>query len=726
MPLFRNKKQAKDENRNKKQAKDENRGKIERKLVLAQDDPEPTFDLSSCEAKEVPEKVYSLCKVIQKEVLLLHDNLIRDLKGGGDLKNLSQLRVLDLHKNLLSELPDEIRFLTSLQVLNLSHNCLKSIPKGIECLQSLQTFDLQENKLKVLPDEIGKMKSLRTLNISHNKVTNLPVSLANVRTLENLIVDVDTIIFPSKESAAGGTVKMMKELCAAAGIEYIPPSKCLLPVLDSGMNSRFPEVNSLQEDKSIENKIEEMAKGREKKFEMLAVEQQIRQAKEEEEILIAMNKKGKEDLLKALSEDESKANEKLLMEQKRKDKEMDYKLTALANEEQEANDRVTALLQMNDRSKNTEQIMDEMEKERIAMENLVKISQEDAENLRKKEVLESMNALLQSDQVQEKVLRDYQAMRSAATTEALQSALDETKKIDAVLNEKDKDHSELIKNLANEELAQREAFHVLQLQTDEKHQRITNQLELLERELQELSFLEIERKQERQEDDLNRLEANRQALTDLFVQLIEERQRREEELAKRLVELEERREGEIEDYWLIQFQRLMDQKPETLIVKEDGCDEMIAQILAEASAQDYISNFARNKISWQILRDMKDEDLKQIGIHEYGVRWRILKAVQTKIEEEDRAAAKTKRLESETGNDSVPVVQTVKPSAPPLPVDSIEVHEESPCVICMEAKRDVIFLVCGHVCCCSGCSTGLKECPICRQTIVKTVKMFMV
>ena len=33
------------------------------------------------------------------------------------------------------------------------------------------------------------------------------------------------------------------------------------------------------------------------------------------------------------------------------------------------------------------------------------------------------------------------------------------------------------------------------------------------------------------------------------------------------VELEERREGEIEDYWLIQFQRLMDQKPETLIIK---------------------------------------------------------------------------------------------------------------------------------------------------------------
>jgi hypothetical protein len=73
------------------------------------------------------------------------------------------------------------------------------------------------------------------------------------------------------------------------------------------------------------------------------------------------------------------------------------------------------------RSKNTEQILDEMERDRVAMEHLVKISQEDAENLRRKEVLENMNALLQSEEAQEKMLRDYQTMRNAATTEALET-----------------------------------------------------------------------------------------------------------------------------------------------------------------------------------------------------------------------------------------------------------------------------------------------------------------
>ena len=40
----------------------------------------------------------------------------------------------------------------------------------------------------------------------------------------------------------------------------------------------------------------------EKMLEKLAVEEQMRQAKEEEEFLIAMNKKGQADLLKAMSE----------------------------------------------------------------------------------------------------------------------------------------------------------------------------------------------------------------------------------------------------------------------------------------------------------------------------------------------------------------------------------------------------------------------------------------
>ena len=68
-----------------------------------------------------------------------------------------------------------------------------------------------------------------------------------------------------------------------------------------------------------------------------------------------------------------------------------------------------------------EQLLDEMEKDRIAMENLVKVTQEDTENLRRKEVLENMKALLHSEQLQQKMLSDYHEMQNAATNEALES-----------------------------------------------------------------------------------------------------------------------------------------------------------------------------------------------------------------------------------------------------------------------------------------------------------------
>jgi len=37
-------------------------------LVVAKESPEPAFDLLKCGATEVPKGVYSLCKVLQKEV----------------------------------------------------------------------------------------------------------------------------------------------------------------------------------------------------------------------------------------------------------------------------------------------------------------------------------------------------------------------------------------------------------------------------------------------------------------------------------------------------------------------------------------------------------------------------------------------------------------------------------------------------------------------------------
>jgi hypothetical protein len=46
------------------------------------------------------------------------------------------------------------------------------------------------------------------------------------------------------------------------------------------------------------------------------------------------------------------------------------------------------------------------------------------------------------------------------------------------------------------------------------------------------------------------------------------------------------------------------------------------------------------------------------------------------------------------------------------------------CKICMDAPIECVFLECGHSLGCISCCKVLSECPICRQFIVRVVRIF--
>ncbi|KAK4879201.1 hypothetical protein RN001_007347 [Aquatica leii] len=45
------------------------------------------------------------------------------------------------------------------------------------------------------------------------------------------------------------------------------------------------------------------------------------------------------------------------------------------------------------------------------------------------------------------------------------------------------------------------------------------------------------------------------------------------------------------------------------------------------------------------------------------------------------------------------------------------------CLVCSDAKRDMLFQPCGHVTCCSGCAPRVKKCLICRESVVNRIKI---
>ncbi len=50
--------------------------------------------------------------------------------------------------------------------------------------------------------------------------------------------------------------------------------------------------------------------------------------------------------------------------------------------------------------------------------------------------------------------------------------------------------------------------------------------------------------------------------------------------------------------------------------------------------------------------------------------------------------------------------------------------EDDLCKICMDSLIDCVLLECGHMVSCTRCGKRLAECPICRQNVVRVVRVF--
>jgi len=95
--------------------------------------------------------------------------------------------VLNLSGQGLTKAPAYVFGRTDIEELNLSNNSLDgALQAEIRQLQNLKVLNLSNNKFTGVPAEIGQLKNLEVLNLSNNQLTGLPYELGNLSKLKLL------------------------------------------------------------------------------------------------------------------------------------------------------------------------------------------------------------------------------------------------------------------------------------------------------------------------------------------------------------------------------------------------------------------------------------------------------------------------------------------------------------------------------------------------------------
>ncbi|XP_040541669.1 E3 ubiquitin-protein ligase LRSAM1 isoform X3 [Gallus gallus] len=693
----------------KKKPSEDARKRLEYQMCLAKEaGADDVLDISKCELLEVPYGAFATCKVLQK-------------------------KVLDLHDNQLASLPADIGQLTSLQVLNLERNLLKCLPQSIGDLAQLQVLNVKGNKLRELPATVSGLRSLRTLNVSENLLQELPRVLAHVRTLETLTLDASSMTYPSPDICSAGTESIQQFLCKECGIAYYPPSEYVLPALESdGGETSVDGVDRtvhkyLEEESKWQNKFSDYEKRKEKKMqEKLEFERRLNMGQREHALLVQQINNQKGEILQTVREDQMRLEEGLTKHQRHLEEERLKLLQQLKQAEQGIASRIQKLIEDNQRQKQSSDILKSLENERLRMEQLMAITQEETEHLRRREVASAMQQMLAESYKNKLIQMTYESRRQDLVSQACSSLAEMDQKFQQILAWQQMDQNKAVSQILQQSEMQKAAFEALQVKKDLMHRQIRNQIKLIETELLQLTQLELKRQELDTETLQGMIMEQRQALGYLLQQLLKEKKQREEELQQILLEMEAKSETKQENYWLIQYQRLLNQKPLSLKLQEEGLEKQLVNLLIELSAEQYVPVFAHHRISLEMLSTMTASDLEKMGIAETGLQRAILRRAQEILavakmipellrteDAEIPAAAQPSAPEEEAPS-------SVVPTAPLLQWD----EKKSECVVCMEQEAQMIFLPCGHVCCCQTCCKRLQTCPLCRRDITQHVRIF--
>lgn len=123
----------------------------------------------------------------EMEILNLFNNQLSDLPA--EMGSLTRLNDLSLNGNQFSNLPPVIGSLSGLSSLGLHSNQLSTLPAEIGNLSNLNFLALYSNQFSTVPPVIWSLTGLRVLYLFDNQLTSLPPGVGNLTNLGSLVLN---------------------------------------------------------------------------------------------------------------------------------------------------------------------------------------------------------------------------------------------------------------------------------------------------------------------------------------------------------------------------------------------------------------------------------------------------------------------------------------------------------------------------------------------------------
>ncbi|XP_052894605.1 E3 ubiquitin-protein ligase LRSAM1-like isoform X2 [Anopheles moucheti] len=702
-----------------------------------------------------------MCKVLRKDALTLAKNKLSSLAAGGTLDDLLLLQSLNLSNNRFKKLPEDIYKLENLRELFLANNALEKLPIAIGRLKKLELLNLSANNLASV-EQIAFMTNLRVLDISGNvRLSQLPSQLATCDNLVDIVLDPAYIVNPPADVVAGGTYVIVKYL--STGEFHQDPSGKTDPDGTVALDRQKATTSAFLTSERSDQRQQELARDRYEKERKLLERERLAFEKDmlTESKLHEQQQLRKQMLLQQLLEQQNQNETQVHKLQQEKQTERERLIDNIMKDDQKSSELVNNLLALKN-GPDPAFLEQEREEQKRLLEHL-HIQQND---LRKQEVLGAMTNLLENEI---NIIQNFHNQRDQSSRSILEREYETNNLLNNVFLNYDKNRQDVIDQITFDEDIQKSAVAALIARNDSRTWGLVEQVRIVETQLAALTLYEIERKKDNQDDQIINLTDQRINLTYVLTDLLKQQDQRKQQLLDTLKIIEKQKENEQTDFWLLQYQRLLDRQPTEVSHDTASIDPVLGyQFLANGVVHclPFLSKIWQNKD--KELCNVTEQDLMNAGVQNPTDRGGILQSIANYYdylngridypegesatvtpmatapidedyhhEDEGRRSSVEMGLEVEATSSVVPSVPRVsigggaggRASGPDSneaisPVSAAAVVAQfAECVICMEQMVQVIFLPCGHMCCCSGCHIEIHDCPMCRAYIERKIKV---